>query len=284
MRKIIVPAAMAVIAATAAVRCCAVAPRVPAASSASQHDLHSVLGDLQPLRSTARAPVNRRSGSDSCCCVHVDASPGKAVKYGKGTILPVDGHMPHAAAGLGTGSASRRRERACRRRRRRRPEYEGGESPHSGPTQMGRDQNSAGRYPLISRPMQISTGVGVVQAILSSSLEFLNTRWIGAGRRASRPRNAATPPRIIISLARRDAPRKERCALRSAAAGALAATENGRPFPYLSSIVCRLISRNPAAAARYSRARAAGGSSRRSAGAILPECAARAERLSRPAP
>src|SRR5260221_11447696 len=42
------------------------------------------------------------------------------------------------------------------------------------------------------------------------------------------------------------------------------------PFPYLSSIVCRLISRNPAAAARYIRARAAGGSSRRSAGAILP--------------
>jgi hypothetical protein len=31
--------------------------------------------------------------------------------------------------------------------------------------QMGRDQNSAGRYPLISRPMQISTRVGVVQAI-----------------------------------------------------------------------------------------------------------------------
>jgi len=27
---------------------------------------------------------------------------------------------------------------------------------------MGRDQNSAGRYPLISRPMQISTSLGVV--------------------------------------------------------------------------------------------------------------------------
>src|SRR5215216_3312069 len=27
------------------------------------------------------------------------------------------------------------------------------------------DQNSAGRYPLISRPMQISTSVGVVQAM-----------------------------------------------------------------------------------------------------------------------
>jgi hypothetical protein len=42
--------------------------------------------------------------------------------------------------------------------------------------------------------------------------------------------------------------------------------------------------RNPAAAARCSRARAAGGSSRRSAGAILPECAARAARRSRLAP
>jgi hypothetical protein len=31
--------------------------------------------------------------------------------------------------------------------------------------QMRRDQNSAGRYPLISRPMQISTRVGVIQAI-----------------------------------------------------------------------------------------------------------------------
>ena len=31
--------------------------------------------------------------------------------------------------------------------------------------QMRRDQNSAGRYPLISSPMQISTRVGVLQAI-----------------------------------------------------------------------------------------------------------------------
>src|SRR5262249_61342534 len=37
--------------------------------------------------------------------VHVDASPGNALEYGKGTILPVNGHMPHAAASLGTGSA-----------------------------------------------------------------------------------------------------------------------------------------------------------------------------------
>src|SRR5262249_4670226 len=41
---------------------------------------------------------------------------------------------------------------------------------------------------------------------------------------------------------------------------------------------------NPAAAARCSRARAAGGSSRRSVGAILPECGARAARRFRPAP
>ena len=31
--------------------------------------------------------------------------------------------------------------------------------------QVRRGQNSAGRYPLISSPMQISTRVGVVQAI-----------------------------------------------------------------------------------------------------------------------
>jgi hypothetical protein len=35
-----------------------------------------------------------------------------------------------------------------------------------GPFQpMRRNQNSAGRYPLISRPMQISTRVGAVQVI-----------------------------------------------------------------------------------------------------------------------
>jgi hypothetical protein len=48
---------------------------------------------------------------------------------------------------------------------RRRAKHEGGESSHSEPMQIGRDQNSAGKYPLISRPMQISTRVGVVQAI-----------------------------------------------------------------------------------------------------------------------
>ena len=36
------------------------------------------------------------------------------------------------------------------------------------------DQNSAGRYPLISSPMQISTRVGVLQAIGRPSLAFLN--------------------------------------------------------------------------------------------------------------
>jgi hypothetical protein len=40
----------------------------------------------------------------------------------------------------------------------------GGSIAHSGPTQVG-DQNSAGKYPLISKPMQISTRVGVVQVI-----------------------------------------------------------------------------------------------------------------------
>src|SRR5262249_60148179 len=40
-----------------------------------------------------------------------------------------------------------------------------------GTAQMRRDQNSAGRYPLISRPMQTSTRVGVVQAI-GRSLAF----------------------------------------------------------------------------------------------------------------
>jgi hypothetical protein len=61
-------------------------------------------------------------------------------------------------------------------------------------------------------------------------------------------------------------------------------TGGASPAIRLSSIVCCLISRNPVAAARCSRARAAGGSSPRSAGAILPECAARAARRSRPGP
>ena len=40
--------------------------------------------------------------------------------------------------------------------------------------QNAADQNSAGRYPLISSPMQISTRVGVLQAIGRPSLAFLN--------------------------------------------------------------------------------------------------------------
>src|SRR5262249_18616001 len=42
----------------------------------------------------------------------------------------------------------------------RRAQDAGGQSPHSGSTQW--DQNSAGKYPLISRPTQISTRVGVI--------------------------------------------------------------------------------------------------------------------------
>src|SRR5262245_41544762 len=42
------------------------------------------------------------------------------------------------------------------------------------------DQNSAGRYPLISRPMQISTRIGVVQAIVSS-LEFCSATNVERG-------------------------------------------------------------------------------------------------------
>ena len=30
--------------------------------------------------------------------MHVDASPSNAFEYGKGPILPVNGHMPHAVA------------------------------------------------------------------------------------------------------------------------------------------------------------------------------------------
>ena len=38
-------------------------------------------------------------------------------------------------------------------------------SPVFRTAQLRRDQNSAGRYPLISSPMQISTRVGALQAI-----------------------------------------------------------------------------------------------------------------------
>src|SRR5262245_32800878 len=40
--------------------------------------------------------------------------------------------------------------------------------------QNAADQNSAGRYPLISSPMQISTRVGVLQAIGRPFSAFLN--------------------------------------------------------------------------------------------------------------
>ena len=40
--------------------------------------------------------------------------------------------------------------------------------------QNAADQNSAGRYPLISSPMQISTRVGVLQAIRRPFSAFLN--------------------------------------------------------------------------------------------------------------
>src|SRR5436309_14187687 len=48
------------------------------------------------------------------------------------------------------------------------------------------NQNSAGRYPLISRPMQISTRVGVVQAIGRLPKSFLvghNVEWGGPPRK-----------------------------------------------------------------------------------------------------
>jgi hypothetical protein len=42
------------------------------------------------------------------------------------------------------------------------------------------DQNSAGKYPLISRPMQISTRVGVVQAMVAFP-RYRNNRKLGRG-------------------------------------------------------------------------------------------------------
>src|SRR5947209_11870157 len=91
---------------SAARRWLAVSPRVPAASAASQHDVHSVLGDLPALALNLSA-LRRTFNQDRIRIVdvHVDASPGNALEYGKGTILPANGHMPHAAASLGTGSA-----------------------------------------------------------------------------------------------------------------------------------------------------------------------------------
>ncbi|SRR6266478_780436 len=92
-----------------------------------------------------------------------------------------------------------------------------------------RNQNSAGRYPLISRPMQISTRVGVVQSIGWSSLEFLNGNKIERGEPAAQalPHAASTPRRIRplpgcarghmrawVVLARGDVPGCERRALR----------------------------------------------------------------------
>jgi hypothetical protein len=51
------------------------------------------------------------------------------------------------------------------------------------------NQNSAGKYPLISRPTQISTRVGVVQAIGRLPEEFLNRNKVKCGGRARKPRN-----------------------------------------------------------------------------------------------
>src|SRR5262249_54617034 len=65
-----------------------------------------VLGDLPALALNLNA-LRRTFDQDriGIVDVHVEASPGNAFECGKGTILPVDGHMPHAAASLGTGSA-----------------------------------------------------------------------------------------------------------------------------------------------------------------------------------
>src|SRR5262249_33649955 len=135
--------------------------------------------------------------------------------------------------------------------------------------------------------MQISTRVGVVHAIDGSSLEFLNGNKIERGEPPHNHSRTPPPPasvrslpgcargrtRAWVVLAWGDAPRCER----PAAACALARLRNPG-FPPWVSRIRTLISKNPAAAARYIRARAAGGNSRRSAGAILPECAARAAR------
>src|SRR5262249_5090151 len=90
----------------------------------------------------------------------VDQEPVLAVDADGKTRL---GARPHARVARPCQTACRAATIPLRKASsRRRAGHEGGESPHSGPTQTGRDQNSAGRYPLISRPMQISTRVGVV--------------------------------------------------------------------------------------------------------------------------
>jgi hypothetical protein len=55
--------------------------------------------------------------------------------------------------------------------------------------QNAADQNSAGRYPLISSPMQISTRVGVLQAIGRPFSAFLNehVKSARAGAQAPQP-------------------------------------------------------------------------------------------------
>jgi len=90
----------------------------------------------------------------------VDKEPVLAVgTNGKARL----GARPHACVARPCQTACRAATIPLRKASsRRRAAHEGGESPHSGPTQTRRDQNSAGRYPLISRPMQISTSLGVV--------------------------------------------------------------------------------------------------------------------------
>src|SRR5215831_8353092 len=62
--------------------------------------------------------------------------------------------------------------------------------------QNAADQNSAGRYPLISSPMQISTRVGVLQAIGRPFSAFLNEHvrsgQAGAQAPATTPEEAQT--------------------------------------------------------------------------------------------
>jgi hypothetical protein len=54
------------------------------------------------------------------------------------------------------------------------------------------DQNSAGKYPLISRPMQISTRVGVVQAMVAFP-SYPNSRKLGRARPMRKDRSAGRP-------------------------------------------------------------------------------------------
>jgi hypothetical protein len=69
------------------------------------------------------------------------------------------------------------------------PNQNGGVSTaHSGPTHVG-DQNSAGKYPLISKPMQISTRVGVVQAICRPPNVPEFSIYLDRNRQPRKPRN-----------------------------------------------------------------------------------------------